>query len=112
MVLHEYELDVVMDFVAFTRVEVVIRSNDGSVSCFSYSRDAGEVSNVPSFARFTNRRTVSRALHVVEEYAEPRVSFRAGSILMLATDAQPQFAEWCAEADGPGDNGGDENQGG
>lgn len=41
---------------------------------------------------------------VVEELAEARVFVRAGSRKMSAADAQPQFAEGCAEVCDPDDS--------
>lgn len=70
------------------------------------------MNNVPSFERLPNKRTVSRACLVVQEYAEVRVLICAGASLTLAADVQSPYSELCTEVDDPGENGGDENQDG
>lgn len=74
--------------------------------------DTAEASSITRFAEVTNEGTVREARLLVEEHAEARLLVDAGSRLMSAVDTQHQSAEWCAEADGSGDDGGSKERGG
>lgn len=67
--------------------------------------------NDRSSDRVTNKRTISRARRVVEDYVEVRVFVHARSNLLSATDAERRSAEWCVEVYGPDDSGSDKDQG-
>lgn len=55
--------------------------------------------------------TISGVCRVVEDYADVRGFFCAGSSLRSVADAQHHFAEWSAEVDDPGDSGGYKDRG-
>lgn len=55
-------------------------------------------------------RMVIGGRRVVEEHHDAKYFVRTGSTRLLVTDAQQQFAEWCANVDGTGDNDGSNEQ--
>lgn len=69
------------------------------------------MSNAQALARVSNKRTVSAVRCGVEVHAKDRVFVHAASSQLSVGDAQRQFAELCAEMDGPGVNGGNNDQG-
>lgn len=84
----EADHDAVYTFVAFSRAEEAFSSEDSSTGWFPYSTDTVEVSKVRDLQRVSNKRTITGAFSVVEEYALARDSVRAGRSLLSVDDAQ------------------------
>lgn len=89
----ESHYDSVYGYVAFTRIKVVLWSNDSSIGWICYSSDTVEVSNVLDYEQVSNRGTVSGARCDLEEYGEARVFVHAGQRLLSVVDVQRQFAK-------------------
>lgn len=73
---------------------------------FFHSWEASEVRNVPTLDRVINKRTLSGARRIVQEYTKVWVLLSSGSVQMLCADENRQYTDCYAIADAAGDNGG------
>lgn len=86
------------------RVEDVPGSDEGNTGWFLDLFGTEKASNVPAIARVGNKRAVSGAHSVVEQYAKGRVFVAEGSNQLWVISVQRQFVERCVKVDETGDN--------
>lgn len=87
------DFDVEYDSVLFNNGQEVLCLDDSINGWFLCFRGTAEVSNVQAFELVGNKRTLSRACHIVEEYTEVRVFVRTGLALWSVAEAQRQSAD-------------------